>query len=107
MIHKKELYIYIYIQRERERERERERVITLFEREIENKMRKRSIKIKKNIAISQTPNYPSQQNNIIFSSTIFICNRITFNNHRKEKKKDNNLIRQNQIATQNKITKKS
>ena len=30
--------IYIYIKRERERERER--VITLFERKIENKMRK-------------------------------------------------------------------
>ena len=46
------LYIYIYIERERERERE----ITIFGREIENKMR-RSIKIK-NIVISQTPNYP-------------------------------------------------
>ena len=34
------IYIYIYI----ERERERERVITFFGREIENKMRKRSIK---------------------------------------------------------------
>ena len=34
----KRIYIYIYI--ERERERERERVITLFERKIENKMRK-------------------------------------------------------------------
>ena len=40
------------------KEKERERVITVFEREIENKMRKRSIKIK-NIVISQTPNYPS------------------------------------------------
>ena len=36
---------YIYIERERERKRERERVITFFEREIENKMRKRSINI--------------------------------------------------------------
>ena len=34
------IYIYIYI----ERERERERVITFFGREIENKIRKRSIK---------------------------------------------------------------
>ena len=34
--------IYIYIYRERERE------ISFFRREIENKMRKRSIKIKKN-----------------------------------------------------------
>ena len=34
------IYIYIYIYRERERER----VITFFGREIENKMRKRSIK---------------------------------------------------------------
>ena len=41
--------IYIYI--------ERERVITFFEREIENKMRKRSINIY--IVISQTSNYPS------------------------------------------------
>ena len=47
MIHKKRInnictyiYIYIYIYKERERER----VITIFEREIENKMRKRSIK---------------------------------------------------------------
>ena len=51
------IYIHIYIHVCRERERERERVITFFEREIENKMRKRSIK--KNIIISQTPNYPS------------------------------------------------
>ena len=52
-IHRKRINnIYIYI------ERERERVITFFEREIENKKRKRSIKIK-NIVISQTPNYPS------------------------------------------------
>ena len=42
MIHQKRInniYIYIY--------RERERVITFFEREIENKKRKRGIKIKK------------------------------------------------------------
>ena len=63
MIHQKRINnIYIYIYRERERERERERgregEITFFEREIENKMRKRNIKIK-NIVISQTPNYPS------------------------------------------------
>ena len=61
MIHKKRinnLYIcmciYIYIYRERERERE----ITFFEREIENKMRKRSI-IYIYIVISQIPNYSS------------------------------------------------
>ena len=45
MIHRKRInniYIYIYI------ERERERVITFFEREIENKKGKRSIKIKIN-----------------------------------------------------------
>ena len=48
------IYIYIYIERERERE------ITFFGREIENKMRKRSIKIKNiYIVISQTLNYPS------------------------------------------------
>ena len=48
MIHQKRINnIYIY--------RERESEITFFEREIENKMRKRSIKIK-NIIISQTPN---------------------------------------------------
>ena len=46
------LYIYIYI------ERERERIITIFRREIENKMWRRSVKIK-NIVISQTLNYPS------------------------------------------------
>ena len=40
------IHIYIYIYRERGREREREREITFFGREIENKMRKRSIKIK-------------------------------------------------------------
>ena len=56
MIHQKRINnIYIYIYRERERERERERVITFFEREIDNIMRKRSIKIK-NIVISQIPN---------------------------------------------------
>ena len=38
--------IYIYI----ERERERERIITFLGREIENKMRRRSVKIK-NIVI--------------------------------------------------------
>ena len=48
MIHQKRINnIYIY--------RERECEITFFEREIENKMRKRIIKIK-NIIISQTPN---------------------------------------------------
>ena len=36
------IYIYIYIERERERERER----SFFGREIENKMRRRSIKLK-------------------------------------------------------------
>ena len=49
MIHKKRinnLYICMCIYIYREREREREREITFFEREIENKMRKRSIKIK-------------------------------------------------------------
>ena len=56
MLQKRINNIYIYIYRERERERERE--ITVFQREIENKMRKRSIKIK-NIVISQTPNYLS------------------------------------------------
>ena len=57
MIHKKRINnIYIYIYRERERERERE--ISFFRREIENKMRKRSVK-RKNIIISQTSNYPN------------------------------------------------
>ena len=49
MIHKKRinnLYIFMCLYIYREREREREREITFFEREIENKMRKRSIKIK-------------------------------------------------------------
>ena len=39
--------VCVCVCKERERERERERVITFFEKEIENKMRKRSIKIKK------------------------------------------------------------
>ena len=56
MLQKRINNIYIYIYRERERERE----ITFFGREIENKMRKRSIKIKNiYIVISQTLNYPS------------------------------------------------
>ena len=42
----------------RERERERERIITFFMREIENKMRRRRVKIKV-IVMTQIPNYPS------------------------------------------------
>ena len=41
-LHKRINNIYIYIYRERERERER----SFFGREIENKMRRRSIKLK-------------------------------------------------------------